>query len=139
MKTNIQTNPKKYTDPTTTFNLLMKENGIPAFFAEWVPAFVGLFTVRGLSYALTEFFRRFYFDFIGDITVNYEIPIIVAATVSICLILSKRLITFAEAQLVMIASSYFLTFIDSLTPTLLPGNIRFLWSFCTGFQRSNTD
>jgi hypothetical protein len=34
----------------------MKENGIPAFFAGWVPTFVGFFIVGGLSYALTEVF-----------------------------------------------------------------------------------
>jgi len=80
MKTSIQTDPKKYTDPITTFNLLLKENGVTGFFAGWIPTFFGFFVNGGVSYSLTEFFRRLYFESIGDIAMNYEIPIIVAAS-----------------------------------------------------------
>ena len=59
----------------------MEESGAAGFFAGWVPTFIGFFINGGLSYAFTEFFRRFYFDLAGDIAVNYEIPIIVAAAV----------------------------------------------------------
>lgn len=58
VKTNIQTDPKKYTNPFTTFGLLLEESGISGFFAGWVPTFVGFFINGGFSYALTEFFRR---------------------------------------------------------------------------------
>jgi solute carrier family 25 phosphate transporter 3 len=58
VKTNIQTNPKKYTNPITTLNLLLEENGIKALFAGWAPTFFGYALVGGLSYSLTDFFRR---------------------------------------------------------------------------------
>ncbi len=58
IKTNIQTDPDKYTNPVTAFNLLLEESGLSGFFAGWVPTFFGFFVNGGLSYAMTEFFRR---------------------------------------------------------------------------------
>lgn len=58
VKTNIQTNPEKYANPFTTLSLLLEENGVSGLFAGWVPTFIGFFINGGLSYALTEFFRR---------------------------------------------------------------------------------
>ena len=58
VKTNIQTDPKKYTNPFTTFSLLLEEGGVSGFFAGWIPTFFAYFINGGLSYALTEFFRR---------------------------------------------------------------------------------
>eukprot|EP00551_Chaetoceros_affinis_P009508 CAMPEP_0203670784 /NCGR_PEP_ID=MMETSP0090-20130426/6773_1 /ASSEMBLY_ACC=CAM_ASM_001088 /TAXON_ID=426623 /ORGANISM="Chaetoceros affinis, Strain CCMP159" /LENGTH=849 /DNA_ID=CAMNT_0050535727 /DNA_START=9 /DNA_END=2554 /DNA_ORIENTATION=- len=79
VKTSIQTNPKKYTGPISTLNLLLEENGVPGLFAGWVPTLIGFFINGGISFALTEFWRSFYFDLAGDIAFDYEIPIIVAA------------------------------------------------------------
>lgn len=59
VKTNIQTDPEKYRNPIVAFNVLLEESGIPGFFAGWVPTFVGFFVNGGLSYAMTEFFRRY--------------------------------------------------------------------------------
>ena len=58
VKTNIQTDPKKYTNPFTTFSLLLEESGVSGFFAGWIPTFFAYFVNGGLSYSLTEFFRR---------------------------------------------------------------------------------
>ncbi len=82
VKTSIQTNPAKYTNPVSTFKLLLEENGIPGLFAGWVPTLIGFFINGGVSFALTEFWRSFYFDLAGDVAFDYEIPIIVAAAVS---------------------------------------------------------
>lgn len=58
VKTNIQTNPEKYSNPIKTFNILLDEKGVSGFLAGWVPTFIGFFINGGVSYACTEFFRR---------------------------------------------------------------------------------
>lgn len=80
VKTNIQTNPKKYIDPVTTFRLVLEERGVLGFFAGWVPTFFGFFISGGISYLAFEIFRRYYTDLIGDVAYLYEIPIILAAS-----------------------------------------------------------
>lgn len=80
VKTNLQTDPKKYTDPLVTFQLILKDRGPIGFFAGWVPTFFGFFVSGGVSYLSFEIFRRYYTDLIGDISYMYEIPIILAAS-----------------------------------------------------------
>jgi solute carrier family 25 phosphate transporter 3 len=80
VKTNLQTNPKKYSDPVTTFQLVLEERGPLGFFAGWVPTFFGFFISGGISYLAFEIFRRYYTDLVGDVAYLYEIPIILAAS-----------------------------------------------------------
>jgi len=58
VKTNLQTNPGKYTNPLKTLEIVLEENGVSGLFAGWVPTFVGFFILGGVSYVLVEFFRR---------------------------------------------------------------------------------
>jgi solute carrier family 25 phosphate transporter 3 len=80
VKTNLQTNPKKYSDPVTTFQLVLEERGPLGLFAGWVPTFFGFFISGGISYLAFEIFRRYYTDIVGDVAYLYEIPIILAAS-----------------------------------------------------------
>ena len=82
VKTNLQTNPKKYPDPVSAFNTLLEENGVYGLYAGWVPTFLGFFVYGGISYAATEFFRRYYIDLFGGL-ISTEVPFILAAGVSI--------------------------------------------------------
>lgn len=81
VKTNVQRDFKKYPDPFTAFRIVLEEEGATGFFAGWIPTFIGFFIQGGVSYTAIEFFRRYYSDLIGDIAVNYELPIILAASV----------------------------------------------------------
>ena len=81
VKTNIQTNPQKYTDPLTALRIVYEEGGPTGFFAGWVPTFFGFFINGGISYTAIEFFRRYYTEIAGDMAPNYEIPIILASSV----------------------------------------------------------
>ena len=60
VKTNIQTNPKKYPDPLTTFRKVIEEGGATGLFAGWIPTFVGFFIQGGVAYTTIEFCRRYY-------------------------------------------------------------------------------
>ena len=82
IKTNMQTNPDKYKGPLTAFKIVLEEKGLTGFFAGWVPTFIGFFINGGVSYTAIEFFRRYYSDVLGDLAQNYEIPIILASSVS---------------------------------------------------------
>lgn len=89
VKTNIQADPKKYTGPLKAFNVVLEEEGASGFFAGWIPTFIGFFIQGGVSFTAIEFFRRYYTELIGDIAVNYELPIILAASVSPTIHLSR--------------------------------------------------
>lgn len=82
IKTNMQTKPEKYPGPFTSFKIVLEEKGPTGFFAGWVPTFIGFFINGGVSYTAIEFFRRYYTDILGDLAQNYEIPIILASSVS---------------------------------------------------------
>jgi hypothetical protein len=82
VKTNMQTKPEKYTDPLKAFKIVLEEKGFTGFFAGWVPTFLGFFINGGIAYTAIEFFRRYYTELLGDSAPNYEIPIILASSVS---------------------------------------------------------
>jgi len=82
VKTNMQTKPEKYTGPVKAFQIVLEEKGLTGFFAGWVPTFVGFFINGGVAYTAIEFFRRYYTELLGDVAPNYEIPIILASSVS---------------------------------------------------------
>ena len=82
VKTNLQTNPEKYPNPVAAFNTLITERGLTGFFSGWVPTFIGFFIYGGVSFASTEFFRRYYIDLAGDLASAYEVPLVLAAGVS---------------------------------------------------------
>jgi hypothetical protein len=82
VKTNMQTKPEKYPNPLQALQIISQENGLTGFFAGWVPTFVGFFITGGISYTAIEFFRRYYTELAGSMAESYEIPIILAASVS---------------------------------------------------------
>jgi len=82
MKTKVQTDPEVHTDFFTSFKILSNEGGISGFFRGWAPTFLGFFINGGITYSGTEFFRRYYGNFLGDAAPNLEIPIILASASS---------------------------------------------------------
>ncbi len=83
VKTNIQTDSEKYPGPISAFKTVLEETGPTGFFAGWIPTFVGFFIQGGVAYTAIEFFRRYYSGLLGDMAVDYEVPIILAASVSL--------------------------------------------------------
>jgi len=79
VKTKLQTAPDVYTGPIMTFNAVAKE-GLGAFFAGWVPTFIGFFTWGGVSYTATEFFRRLLTERAGVDAASLEVPIILLSS-----------------------------------------------------------
>lgn len=94
VKTKVQTKPEAYNQGMIgTFRKVLKEEGLGTFFDGWEPTFVGFFVVGGVSFFLTEFFRRYYTTLAtaimtaqsssevtaASIISSWEIPLIVAS------------------------------------------------------------
>lgn len=82
VKTRIQTNPDKYTDILTAFKKVYSEQGVGGFISGWESTFIGFFAFGGVTFAATEYFRRFFTELMGSESSNVEIFIILAAAVS---------------------------------------------------------
>lgn len=62
-----------------SFRRVLQEEGIEGLTKGWLPTFIGFFVWGGLSYALTEYLRRFWTIALGENAVTLEVPIILAA------------------------------------------------------------
>ncbi len=82
VKTRIQTDPDKYTDVVTTFKKVSSEQGLGGFISGWESTFLGFFAFGGVTFAATEYFRRYFTALLGNESSNVEIFIILAAAVS---------------------------------------------------------
>ena len=80
IKTKVQTDPKNYPGMVRGFQRTLSEGGASGFFAGWKPTFLGFFVWGGLSYALTEFLRRYFTELLGPGAVGLEVPIILSAS-----------------------------------------------------------
>jgi hypothetical protein len=79
IKTKMQTDSEKYPGVITTFQKLVKEEGLTGFFAGWVPTTIGFFFWGGFSYSVTELLRRYFTDLLGLQAVGLEVPIVLTA------------------------------------------------------------
>lgn len=79
VKTKVQTNPSKYPGVFEAMKTVSSEEGMGAFFNGWAPTFLGFFVNGGITYTATEFFRRYFTDFLGADSTSNEVPIILAA------------------------------------------------------------
>lgn len=80
VKTKIQTDPVKYYGIIPSFKTVLKEEGAAGFVQGWAPTFLGFFLWGGVSYALTEFIRRFLTESLGTEAIGFEVPIILCAS-----------------------------------------------------------
>jgi hypothetical protein len=114
VKTNMQTKPEKYPNPLEALRTILKENGVTGFFNGWVPTFVGFFITGGISYTAIEFFRRYYTELAGSMAESYEIPIILAASVSYILSCSTHtLVVFDINNITFLDSSHLQSLVSS--------------------------
>ena len=84
VKTRVQTDPENYPDMVTAIKRLLDEGGVSGFFRGWAPTFVGFFCWGGVSYSMTEYFRRTLQVFAatqwsGSVN-SLEVPIIILAS-----------------------------------------------------------
>ena len=80
VKTKVQTNPAKYPGVFSSFEKVLKEEGIGTFFTGWAPTFAGFFIWGGFSYTTTELIRRCLIEAAGSEASSLEVPIILAAS-----------------------------------------------------------
>lgn len=113
IKTNMQTKPEKYPNPLEALRVVSKENGITGFFTGWIPTFVGFFITGGISYTAIEFFRRYYTELAGSMAESYEIPIILAASVSLNLSFSMTYLCICNIHLGYLSNTHRYSLFDS--------------------------
>jgi solute carrier family 25 phosphate transporter 3 len=80
VKTKVQTDPDNYPGIVRGFKKQLEIGGVSGFFTGWAPTFLGFFVWGGLSYALTEFLRRYFTTLLGNSAAGLEIPIILSAS-----------------------------------------------------------
>lgn len=77
VKTKVQTNPARYPGIISSFQRVVKEEGLDGLFTGWAPTFLGFFIWGGFSYGFVEFVRRFFSQLPFVEGPNLEVPIIV--------------------------------------------------------------
>jgi len=83
VKTKCQTNPEKYPGIIGGFKRVLSEGGARSFFTGWAPTFVGFFCWGGVSYALTEYFRRTLIGAAASAQLTgLDVPIVLTASAS---------------------------------------------------------
>jgi solute carrier family 25 phosphate transporter 3 len=61
------------------FKRVLAEGGPSSFFTGWAPTFLGFFFWGGVAYSITEFLRRTFQGYLGDVASSLEVPIILTA------------------------------------------------------------
>ncbi|KAL6960364.1 Mitochondrial phosphate carrier protein 3, mitochondrial, variant 2 [Sarracenia purpurea var. burkii] len=65
VKCNMQIDPSKYKSISSSFGVLLKEQGFRGFFRGWVPTLLGYSVQGACKYGFYEFFKKYYSDIAG--------------------------------------------------------------------------
>ncbi|VAI18302.1 unnamed protein product [Triticum turgidum subsp. durum] len=65
IKCNIQIDPAKYKSISSSFSIVLKEQGVRGFFRGWAPTFLGYSAQGAFKYGLYEVFKKEYTDMAG--------------------------------------------------------------------------
>ena len=134
IKTKIQTDPKNYPGPISSFQKLVKEQGLGGFFTGWVPTFVGFFFWGGFSYSLTELIRRYLIIYFGTQAQNLEIQIILLSSAVAAFFGSFVLVPFESVRIRSVAQpGYGKNFFDVTSRIVNEEGIESLFSAAPAF------
>jgi solute carrier family 25 phosphate transporter 3 len=134
IKTKVQTDPKNYPGPISSFQKLVKEQGLGGFFTGWVPTFVGFFFWGGFSYSLTELIRRYLIIYSGPQAQNFEIQIILVSSAVAAFFGSFVLVPFESVRIRSVAQpGYGKNFFDVTSRIVNEEGIESLFSAAPAF------
>ncbi|KAG8074292.1 hypothetical protein GUJ93_ZPchr0006g43410 [Zizania palustris] len=66
VKCNMQVDPGKYKDISSSFGILLQEQGLGGFFKGWMATLVGYNSQRAYKFGFYEFFKKCYSDIVGS-------------------------------------------------------------------------
>lgn len=83
LKCNMQINPAKYSNITSGFGVLFKEQGAKGFFKGWAPTLLGYSAQGACKLGFYEFFKKYYSDIVGpEYATKYKTLIYLAGSAS---------------------------------------------------------
>ncbi|GLJ32217.1 hypothetical protein SUGI_0648440 [Cryptomeria japonica] len=83
IKCSMQIDPVKYKNISSSFRVMMREQGLKGFSRGWAPTFLGYSAQGGFKYGFYEFFKKYYSDIAGaEYAAKYKTLIYLAGSAS---------------------------------------------------------
>lgn len=108
VKTRMQSDSKKYPGMVSTFNTLLRDEGKDAFLLGAGATIIGYFVYGGVSFGLTEYFKRKFVEVCGPtVAALYPVPILLFASASAAVFAATAVTPFETLRIKAVTSPGF--------------------------------